>query len=361
VRLDIAGGWTDTPPFCIEYGGCVVNVAVDLNGQPPIQVFGRISGRPGITIRSIDLGIEDRVETYGELEADGQIGSGFSVARAAFALAGFVPRFHAKGGYASLSEQLRRDFGGGIEISMLAAVPKGSGLGTSSILGATLLGTLSELCGIGWSKPDLVRRTLALEQLLTSGGGWQDQAGGAFHGAKILETEPGLLQAPVVRWLPDRLFAASSHHPRVLLYYTGLTRTAHDILAEIVRGLFLNSARHLAIIDEIGRNARLAAESLQTNDWPGLCEAVRRSWRLNQMLDPGTNPPAVARILSRIDGLLEAVKLLGAGGGGYLLLLAKDVEAAGRIRSVLSADPPNARARFVAFQVSDVGFQVTRS
>ena len=50
-------------------------------------------------------------------------------------------------------------------LSMLAAVPKGSGLGTSSILAATVLGTLSELLGLGWSQQDLVARTLALEQM----------------------------------------------------------------------------------------------------------------------------------------------------------------------------------------------------
>ena len=46
IRLDLAGGWTDTPPYCIENGGQVVNLAVDLNGQPPIQVFARICKDP---------------------------------------------------------------------------------------------------------------------------------------------------------------------------------------------------------------------------------------------------------------------------------------------------------------------------
>jgi len=41
VRLDLAGGWTDTPPYTLRHGGRVVNLAVDLNGQPPIQVFCR--------------------------------------------------------------------------------------------------------------------------------------------------------------------------------------------------------------------------------------------------------------------------------------------------------------------------------
>ena len=47
VRFDLAGGWTDTPPYCIEHGGKVLNVAADLNGQPPIQVFAKLSERPG--------------------------------------------------------------------------------------------------------------------------------------------------------------------------------------------------------------------------------------------------------------------------------------------------------------------------
>src|SRR5438094_2594769 len=68
VRLDLAGGWTDTPPYCIEQGGKVLNIAVDLNGQPPIQVFGKLSDKPELVMRSIDLGVEERVRTYEELD-----------------------------------------------------------------------------------------------------------------------------------------------------------------------------------------------------------------------------------------------------------------------------------------------------
>ena len=58
---------------------------------------------------------------------------------------------------------------------------------------------------------------------------------------------------------------------------------------------------------------------------------------------------------------LAAAKLLGAGGGGYLLLFAADEAAAARIRDTLTANPPNPRARFVDFSLSDTGLQVTRS
>jgi len=294
------------------------------------------------------------------LETFAQPGSEFALAKAAFALVGFLPRFHATGGYPSLRKQLE-DFGGGIEISLLAAVPKGSGLGTSSILSATLLATLGDLCGLGWDRTVLFSRTLALEQMVTTGGGWQDQAGGIFRGIKLIETAAGLTQKPTLRWLPDQLFESDHANQSILLYYTGITRLAKDILREVVRGVFLNSPAHLETLEEIGANADMAFNALQRADYGTLAESIRTSWDLNQRLDAGTNPPEVNRILEQIADYTSAAKLLGAGGGGYLLIFAKDPEAAGRIRHSLKDHPPNAKARMVRFALSASGLQLTRS
>ena len=360
VRFDLAGGWTDTPPYCIEQGGKVLNLAADLNGQPPIQVFAKLSERPELVMRSIDLGVEERVRTYTELDTFAQPDRPFTLAKAAFALAGFLPRFHADAGFRSLEQQLR-DFGGGIELSLLSAVPKGSGLGTSSILAATVLAALSDLCGLDWDRNVLFTRTLALEQMLTTGGGWQDQAGAIFRGIKLIETAPGLAQRPSIRWLPQHLFDHEYANRSILLYYTGITRLAKNILSEIVRGIFLNSPTHLGIIADIGANADLAGAAIQKCDYAMLLAAIRNSWSLNQRLDAGTNPPAVEQILGRVRDYLGAAKLLGAGGGGYLLLFGKDETAAARIKQELAAHPPNSRARFVDFSLSEAGLQLTRS
>ncbi len=358
VRLDLAGGWTDTPPYCLEHGGRVVNLAVDLNGQPPIQVFAKLAPKPELVIRSIDQGTEERIRTYEELDSFARPGSEFALAKAAFALAGFLPRFHTTPHHPSLQAQLL-DFGGGIEVSLLSAVPKGSGLGTSSILAATLLATLSDLCGLGWDKNVLFTRTLVLEQMLTTGGGWQDQAGGIFRGAKSIETSPGLAQQPTLRWLPEHLFDHANQ--TILLYYTGLTRLAKNILQEIVRGIFLNAPTHLDLLRQIGLNAETAFQAIQCSNLPALTAAIRTSWTLNQQLDAGTNPAPVAALLQRIHDWTDAAKLLGAGGGGYLLLFAKDPTAAHRIRQELQAQPPNHGARFVNFAISPTGLQLTRS
>ncbi len=360
VRFDLAGGWTDTPPYCLEHGGQVVNVAVDLNGQPPMQVFVRLSSRPEIVLRSIDQGLEDRVRTYEELDTFATPSGAFSLVKAACALAGFLPRFHREGGFPTLAEMLR-EFGGGLEISVLAAVPKGSGLGTSSILAATVLAALGEVCGLGWDREALFHRTLVLEQMITTGGGWQDQAGGIFGGVKLVETGPGLTQDPRVRWLPETLFGPENANRRILLYYTGITRLAKGILGEIVRGIFLNSPDHLRILGEIGASAYSTTLALERCDYAGLAAAIRTTWRLKQKLDQGTNPPEVRAILAAVEDDLLAAKLPGAGGGGFLLLVARDEDAALRIRRRLTERPPNRRARFVDFGVSASGLKVTRS
>ena len=244
---------------------------------------------------------------------------------------------------------------------MMCAVPKGSGLGTSSILAATLLATLSDLCGLKWDKNALFTRTLALEQMLTTGGGWQDQAGAIYWGIKLIETAPGLVQKPVLRWFPDTLFGHNYANKSILLYYTGITRLAKNILQEIVRGIFLNSPYHLRCIEEIGENVNNVADALEKCDYSALSQSIKRSWILNQKLDSGTNPPEVQSIIDRIEDFLLSTKLLGAGGGGYLLMFAKDEQAATSIVKTLARTPPNKRARFVSFQPSSTGLQVTRS
>lgn len=360
VRLDLAGGWTDTPPYCFLQGGKVVNVAVELNGQPPIQTFIRIREAGGIKLRSIDLGVSEEVRTYEDLRSYADIQSGFAIPKAALALCGFLPEFHEGKAPASLDELLQ-GFGGGLEISLLCAVPKGSGLGTSSILSSTVLGALNEMCQLGWDAFTIGHRVLVLEQMLTSGGGWQDQFGGIFRGLKYLETSTGLDQSPKVRWLDDFLFTDPAVRPNLLLYYTGITRVAKSVLGEIVRGMFLNSQERLRILGQIGENAEVVRDILQEGDYGGLAAGVQRSWELNQTLDPGTVTPEIAALLRQIEPWTAGAKLLGAGGGGYLLILARDGEAAQSIKTTLNGNPPNRRARFVSLALSREGMQVTRS
>ena len=359
VRIDIAGGWTDTPPYCLLEGGNVVNLAIELNGQPPLQVYVKPAVEPHIILRSIDLGASEMVETYEELQQYNKVGSPFSIPKAALALAGFVPAFSADH-FPSLKAQLE-SFGSGIELTLLSAVPAGSGLGTSSILAATVLGAVSDFCALAWDKNEIGRRTLILEQLLTTGGGWQDQFGGVLGGVKLLQTQSGFLQDPLVRWLPADIYNSPEYRQCHLLYYTGITRTAKQILAEIVRRMFLNNREELSLLRQMKDHAMNMYEALQRQDFQQMGQLVRLTWEQNQLLDSGTNPEAVRRQTALIDDLCLGYKLPGAGGGGYLYMVAKDPEAAARIKRILMENRLNDNARFVDMSLSATGLQISRS
>ena len=146
ARLDLAGGWSDTPPYALENGGTVLNAAVLLNGQPPVQVYGRVIAEPVIRVRSIDLGTHLDIQVWDELlDCSSAVGA-FSLVKAALVISGFTPL----GGGSERNRplgQVLTNFGGGLEITTLAAIPKGSGLGTSSIMGAVLLAVINRMMG----------------------------------------------------------------------------------------------------------------------------------------------------------------------------------------------------------------------
>lgn len=359
VRIDIAGGWTDTPPYCLNEGGNVINFAIELNGQPPLHCYVKKCNEPYIVLRSIDLGAIEIVRTYEELADYNHVGSPFSIPKAALVLAGFQPGFSNEK-YESLQAQLK-DFGCGIEISSLAAIPAGSGLGTSSVLASTILGAVSDFCGLAWDKTEIGKRTLVLEQMLTSGGGWQDQFGGIMQGIKLLQTSAGLNQSPVIRWLPTELWTQPEYQNCHLLYYTGITRTAKKLLAQIVRKMFLNENAELALLAEMKQHALDMYEAIQKCSFEEMGRLVRKTWMQNQAIDDGTNPPEIQRIANLIDDYCYGYKLGGAGGGGYMYMVAKDPEAATRIKQILANERKNANERFVRMSLSNSGLQVSRS
>ena len=352
VRIDIAGGWTDTPPYCLMEGGNVINLAIELNGQPPLQAYIRPSKEPRIVLRSIDLGAMEVVETNEQLKDFMHVGSPFSIPKAALVLAGF--------GNGVLKNELLA-FGSGIEITLLSAIPAGSGLGTSSILAATVLGALNDFCGLGWDKNEIGHRTLMLEQMLTTGGGWQDQFGGVLGGVKLLQTGRGFAQNPQVRWLPTDLWTQPEYRPCHLLYYTGITRTAKSILAEIVRRMFLNHGGEIRLLRQMKEHTLEMYEAIQQNDFERMGLLVRKTWTQNQLIDAGSNPEPVEALTRLIDDLCLGYKLPGAGGGGYLYMIAKDPEAAARIKQILTENSPRKNARFVDMTLSTTGLQISRS
>jgi fucokinase len=357
ARLDLAGGWSDTPPYTLENGGTVLNAAVLLNGQPPVQVYGRVTGEPLIRVRSIDLGTHLDISTWdGLLDYNSAVGA-FSLVKAALVICGFTPHRGAECNR-SLSELLA-DFGGGLEITTLAAIPKGSGLGTSSIMGAVLLAVINRMLGRTLPHHELFHKVLQLEQELTTGGGWQDQIGGAIGGLKIAATRAGLLPQATIRYVPADTLDPRLNGGLTLLYYTGVTRLAKNILQNVV-GRYLDRDRQsMEALGQLGGLAERMAEAMGRKDIQQFGQMIDHAWSLNLQLDPHSTTAEIEDLLARLRPHLHGAKLLGAGGGGFLLLVAKSTADAHRITTLLEGAPPNDRARFFEFQVSDAGLEVS--
>lgn len=360
ARFDTGGGWTDTPPYALEHGGCVVNTAVNLNGQPPIQAYLRVIEQPVIRIGSIDLGQRIEISQLEELLDYRQATSEYGLAKAALALSGFSPHTARWPQDVTLQKMLTQ-FGGGIELTTLAAIPKGSGLGTSSIMGAVLLAVIQRATGRMLTHNELFNAVLCLEQMLTTGGGWQDQIGGAVGGVKIVSAQAGLVPEPQIHYLPSDLLDPVANGGQTLLYYTGITRLAKNILEQVV-GRYLNRNRKsMATLKQIYQVAHQTAEAISRKDMATFGALVNRAWSLNKELDPNSTNEEVEALLQRIQPHCYGAKLLGAGGGGFLLMVCKSVEDARSLRADLEENPSNERARFFDYNVNPKGLTVTVS
>jgi galactokinase/mevalonate kinase-like predicted kinase len=358
ARLDLGGGWTDTPPYSLEYGGCVINAAVNLNGQPPIQAYARVIDEPVIRIGSIDLGLRIEITELEDLLDYRQATSGFALAKAALAMSGLSPQSADWPKRVTLKQMLKH-FSGGIELTTLAAIPKGSGLGTSSIMGVVILAVIQRIMGRTLSRTELFHGVLQLEQTLTTGGGWQDQIGGAVDGVKVISAEPGLVPEAQIQYVPPDVLDPRINGGTTLLYYTGLTRLAKNILRQVV-GRYLDRDRlAMATLRHLHALPPHVAAAMGSKDRPAFGRLIDVAWRLNKTLDPDSSNAQIEGLLERVHPHIYGAKLLGAGGGGFLLMICKSPDDAQAVRRLLDTDPPNDRARFFDFDVSTEGLAVT--
>ena len=354
VRIDFAGGWSDTPPICTEQGGTVLNAAVTLNGLYPIQVMAKLNTAGRIRLASIDLGERREFRSAAELLDHHDPTDWAALAKAALVLTGIAP----PDARASLSRWLDT-LGGGLDLTLFSALPKGSGMGTSSILGAAIIACLERVLGLPLQSDRLIRMTSILEQRLCTGGGWQDQVGGILPGVKLIRTQPGPDQTVSLRWTPFDMSEGSELRRRCLLYYTGQKRMARNILHNVVSGYLARDPALLRTVGEIKNLALEVKEALDAQDLDAFAHGLRRYWELKKRIDPGSTNPQIESILNRVARDTQAALLPGAGGGGFILLLANSAAAAARIRRTLEAAPPNGQARFFDFAVDTQGLKIT--
>ena len=352
-RIDLGGGWSDTPPFCFDWGGTVLNCALEINGAYPIVTEIRRIDEPVIRCNSDGNGAPVEYRTSEELLAPCGPGSVFSIPRVALALHGIPVAGEA------LDETLKK-LGGGLQVDCRVQLPVGSGLGTSSILAATVMRALATMSGRTLSDHELSDEVMQLEQRMTTGGGWQDQAGGIFPGAKLLITGPGLRQrirVQPVAWTGERQKEFSR---RLVLYNTGIQRMAKDLLRQVVSRYLARETATVQVLHSIKTLAVEMSYALAEGDWQHLGELLDRHWESNQVLDPHTANAPINAILDRARPYIHGAKLAGAGGGGFLMLLARDEQAAEALRNSL-ARVASERGAVVPYRVAEEGLRIETS
>ena len=352
VRVDLAGGWTDTPPICNAVGGGVVNVAVTLRGQLPIQVVAKLEEEPVIRITSTDLGETRVIRDARDLAERGDPTRWSSLAENALVLTGAAPADPK----ASLAAWLRT-VGGGISLTLFSAVPKGSGLGTSSILGAATIHALDRVFGRERTPPELFAATSALEQMLGSRGGWQDQVGGVVGGFKIGRTAPGADQRPRVERLTVPARAASELAERSLLYFTGERRMAKNILESVVWNWLTHEPAAIDAVRRLRANAGRMRAALEAGSMEVFLAEIGEYCACKRAIDPGSCPRSFDELAARWRRELSSWCFAGAGGGGFMLLVARSERAAARLAASIERAPPHPRARAFALEVDAVGLR----
>ena len=339
LRVNWGGGWSDTPPYCNEHGGTVLNAAIMLDGKLPVEVTLTRIDEKKIVFDSRDMDSHGEFTEIAPLQMTGDPYDPFALQKAALLACGIIPMEGS-----SLDEVLSR-LGGGFRMQTeVTGVPKGSGLGTSSILAAACVKALFDFMGIPHTDDDLCSHVLVMEQIMSTGGGWQDQVGGMTNGIKYITTMPGLSQKIQVQHLSIPQSAMQELSERFVLIYTGQRRLARNLLRDVVGRYIGNESEAQYALNEIQCIAALMRFELERGHIDDFAKLMSRHWELSKMIDAGSSNTLIDQIFAAIDEFIDGRMICGAGGGGFLQ---------GVLKKGVTKEQVHARLKAV-FQDSDI-------
>ncbi|KAG0306564.1 hypothetical protein BGZ97_000702 [Linnemannia gamsii] len=297
ARIDLAGGWTDTIPITL-----VLSLSYDPNIPP--QHFHSL----------------EQIRDHADPLVPGAL---LKACLVASGILGITAMRH-EGDYKTLAEALKHS-GGGLELEVRSSLPVGSGMGTSSILIAAILAVLKTLMGNPYTNNDLFYETLDVEQMMNTGGGWQDQVGGIMPGFKVSTCEldlPIQLKTNTIEVSEEFITTFNS---RLLLIYTGKTRLAKNLLQTVLMNW---AGQEPDVVDTMHRlvvDASQCEDALRQGDLKTVGTVLTRYFADKRFLSETTlsHPPVVAQLLSHLNPHIEGYSLAGAGGGGFLAAILK--------------------------------------
>jgi fucokinase len=391
---------TQLQAFAARGGGLVVNAAITVDGCQPLgtrvkKVTGSsplsliirtrvptsidapdylYDGAPGKVASTLTVTNLADLADYNQPHAEGAIvkcallclGVVRLPTTSAFAVATTSPT-SAEGAttHSELSEQLQASLGAGLEVETWSLLPHGSGLGSSSILASTVLAAIARALDVEYDLRSLNHMVLKVEQMLSTGGGWQDQVGGMWPGIKasscaaalpvnvdvlalnaraeasVRQYAPTLTPlSPPLSSPPDAIHDLLNNH--LFLIYTGKTRLAKNLLQRVLRQW---SVRENAVTERVAAlrsNAVHMAAALVGQDLAAVGHALDVYWQQKQGMAPMAEPPEASAIISALRANIHGCSLAGAGGGGFLLIVTKTATTPKALSSQLASTPATA-------------------
>lgn len=364
ARIDLAGGWSDTPPIAYEHGGAVTNIAILVDGKRPIGCKVRKvritnhSKSPcfifvvhGASTETIIVDNMHQLQTYHQPQSPA------ALLKAVVCCAGLVDE-HSP---IPLSEQLSTRLDGcGFEMHSWSDLPAGSGLGTSSILAGCALAAVWSNMGLKYDNESVYHAVLHLEQMLTTGGGWQDQVGGIAPGMKFCTSARGLplhVTSVSVKVSNNFLEALSAH---IVLIYTGKTRLARNLLQNVLRNWYSLDPDVMDNVRNLVTNAGLCATAAREENLEGLGKCIDKYWHEKKLMAPGCEPPIVTKIMMVLRPMSYGLCMCGAGGGGFMYALTREPNMDSQVLTKLRQHPELSSVRVHKCAIDIEGMRVTR-
>jgi D-glycero-alpha-D-manno-heptose-7-phosphate kinase len=283
LRIGLLGGGTDLPGYYREHGGRVLNAALDKY----VYVIVKQRFDDDIYVNYSKKEIVSRVD---DLEHE--------LVREAMHMAGVLK---------------------GVEITTLADIPSGggSGLGSSSAVTVGLLQALFAYQGRQVSAEELAERACTIEiERCRKPIGKQDQYIAALGGIRDIRFGPG--DEVDAREIGISAAERRALQQQIMLFYTGITRSADSILVE-QRANIESTRPQLDLLRDL---AGLAADRLRSGDVDAIGPAMRESWEAKRKLASGVSNDQIDTAVTRaLEAGATGAKLTGAGGGGFLLVI----------------------------------------
>ena len=305
VRVNFCGSPSDAAPYCLEYGGTMLDAAILLKNQKPIKVIAEIMDK-GYILESIDQSCELKTYDKNEIMNCDNPFDPFALHKAVLVATGIMDFYD-----------------NGIKLSTNVDVPKGSGLGTSSIIAAAAVKAVNELFDLDTSDQTIYALVFLVEQLMTTGGGWQDQDGGLTAGVKYFTSRPGLYQDIYVEHLKLEKNIQKELDERFVLIFSGQRRLARNVLREELNQCIRCDEKALKTIDLIQDYCSIMRQKLLKGDVTSFAKYISKQFELVKSLDKGASNACIEYIFDVCEDLIDGKSICGAGGGGFLMVILK--------------------------------------